>query len=118
MDKKPDLNSASLITLNYNEFRKEIMGDKNIVIIAFVVGWSGSSQILDQILEKLDDGISEKVKILKLDAEKNSALATTFNITTFPSLVFFKRGEIADIMSGLVSQKELLLRLTEHLNTE
>jgi thioredoxin 1 len=104
------------ITLNFKVFKKEVLDDKEIVLVAFMADWSGPSHLLDQILEKLDNNVRQKTQILKLDASANKELAKALNISKFPSLVFFKKGEITEVISGLVSQKDITSRLTKLLH--
>ena len=108
----------SSITLNFEVFKKEVLDDKEVVLLAFMVDWSGSSQILDQILGRLDDNDRQKTQILKLDASVNKELARALNISSFPSLIFFRRGEIAEIITGLVSRKDISSKLTKLLNNK
>ncbi|MCP4583820.1 MAG: thioredoxin fold domain-containing protein [candidate division Zixibacteria bacterium] len=112
------LNTSSLITLNFEVFKKEILNDNEMVLVAFVADWSGPSQILDQIFNKLDGKVRNRIKILKIDVARNKKLAERFNVQNFPTLIFFKKGEIKEVITGFVSNKLLTSRLDSLLNKE
>ena len=118
MEDNSAFDGSSSITLNFEVFKREILDEKEMVLVAFLVDWSGPSQLLDQILEKLDDDVRSKTQILKLDASANKELIKALNISSFPSLVFFKKGEISEIVSGLVSQRDLSSKLTSLLHNQ
>ena len=115
MDDNPIFDKPNLITTDYDAFKREIIDDKELTLVAFLADWSGPCQILDHILEQLDGDLRDKIKILKLDANNNKKLAERLNINSFPSLIFFKKGEIKEIMTGFISNKTISNRLDDLL---
>jgi len=111
MDEKPTFDKSNLITTDFDVFKREVIDDTEMTLVAFLADWSGPCQILDRILEKLDKGIRDRIKILKLDANNNKNLAERLNINNFPTLIFFKKGEIKEIMTGFISNKTISDRL-------
>jgi thioredoxin 1 len=61
------------------------------------------SPILDDVKSK----VGAMVTILKIDVDKNQALASRFKIKSVPTLLLFKKGEIIWKKSGIVSSSEL-----------
>jgi thioredoxin 1 len=60
--------------------------------------------ILDQVKKELGD----KVKILKIDVDKNQALASAYNVKGVPTLMVFKQGKQVWRESGVRQANELI----------
>ena len=49
MDDNPRFDKPNLITTEYDAFKREIIDDKELTLVAFLADWSGPCQILDHI---------------------------------------------------------------------
>ena len=60
--------------------------------------------ILKQVKDNLGDGIT----ILKIDIDKNPAVANSYKVQSVPTLILFKNGEAKWRQSGVLQAKELM----------
>lgn len=90
--------------VNNENFEKEILKQKGIIIVDFYAVWCGPCQMLAPVLEK----IAENVNVAKIDIDDNEELAIKYGIEVVPTLIFFKDGEIKKQIAGFYSEKELL----------
>ncbi len=58
-------------------------------------------------LKKFADTHREKVRVLKVDIDKNKATAEQFNIQGVPTLMLFKNGKVLWRQSGAMNAKQL-----------
>lgn len=77
------------------------------VLIDFYATWCGPCQTLAPILKNLKDELGNGVKIIKIDVDKNQAIAQKFQVRGVPTLVLFKNGEQVWKQSGLLTKNEL-----------
>ena len=68
--------------------------EKEIVVVDFYANWCGPCKMLTPILEQLEEKTKGEVEIYKVDVDDNPELCGQFNITSIPTLLFFKNGKL------------------------
>ncbi|MDH8701631.1 thioredoxin 1 [Dysgonomonadaceae bacterium PH5-43] len=78
------------------------------VLVDFFATWCGPCKMMHPVVEELAKELKGKVRVLKVDIDKNTSLANKYKIQSVPTFIFFKKGEIQWRDSGVVSKKMLL----------
>jgi len=71
----------------------EIVTDKVPVLVDFYATWCGPCQTMMPVLDQLKKELGDGVKIVKVDVDKNKALAAQFKVRGVPSFLIFKDGK-------------------------
>lgn len=92
---------------------KELVNSNKPVLIDFYAEWCGPCKALSPVIKELAKEVDDKVRIIKIDVDKNHALAQRYNIRGVPTLALFKNGQIIWRQSGFQSKQQLLSVLNQ-----
>lgn len=86
----------------------EIINQEKPVLVDFFAEWCGPCQTMSPILKEVKDILQDQVAILKIDVDKNQAIATKFQVRGVPTFVLYKQGKQVWRQSGMVAKKDLI----------
>lgn len=81
------------------------------VLIDFHADWCGPCKVLAPILKELKEDMGDRVKIVKIDVDRNQALASKFQVRGVPTMMIFKEGKQLWRQSGVLSKEEIRNKL-------
>lgn len=93
----------------------EIIKGETLTLIDFYADWCGPCKTLAPILEETKATLGEKVKIVKIDVDKNQELASKYQVRGVPTMILFKNGEQLWRESGVISKDQLVNIIQSHI---
>lgn len=87
---------------------KDLIGGSQPVLVDFYATWCGPCKTMQPILEDAARQLGDKVKIIKVDVDKNPSAANSYQVKGVPTLILFKNGKILWRQSGVVQAPQLL----------
>jgi thioredoxin len=97
----------------FNSFEEMLSGSDVPVLVDFYADWCGPCQMMVPILEQVNLQLKDQLRIVKIDTEKYTELASQYNIAALPTLVLFKQGKPVDKIEGVMQAPQLV----KHLQT-
>ncbi len=80
---------------------------KGTVLVDFYADWCGPCRMLTPILEQLQQEMGENLKVIKIDVDKAQEIASEYDITSIPTLILFKDGQVKGKVVGLKNLQDL-----------
>lgn len=87
---------------------KEIIKGDTPVLVDFYATWCGPCQTMLPIIDELKNHYGEKLRVLKIDVDKNQAAAAKYKVRGVPTFLLFKQGEIAWRSAGVHSRRDMM----------
>lgn len=96
-----------------NKFEELVKSDVP-VLVDFYATWCGPCQMMHPILEDLHAILGDSARIIKIDIDKNEALANLYTVRSVPTLMIFKDGELKWRGTGVHSVSDLQRLISQY----
>jgi len=104
---------GALKEVSDNNFKEST--SEGLVMVDFWAPWCGPCRMVTPVLEGLQAELGEKITILKMNVDENPEIATQFGITSIPTLMIFKNGELVDRTIGAAPKEHYKSLLAKHI---
>lgn len=89
-------------------FEQEVLNTNKPVLIDFYADWCAPCKRMGPIVESVAEEVSDNVKVFKVNVDEENNLAMQYGISSIPTLVFIKNGEVIRNLVGLRDKEELV----------
>lgn len=98
---------------NQTDFEKDLQ-ENGVTVVDFWAPWCGPCRMIVPMLEEIGEELPN-VKILKINVDDNTDIASDYGIQSIPTVFIFKNKELVDRVIGAVSKIKFLTVLTPYL---
>jgi thioredoxin 1 len=88
-------------------FDSEVLQAEKPVLVDFWAPWCGPCKAIGPVIEELAKTFGDQIKFLKCNVDDNPVTPGKFGIKAIPTLIFFKDGNVADQITGMVAKAKL-----------
>ncbi|RKD91759.1 thioredoxin [Mangrovibacterium diazotrophicum] len=84
-----------------------IISGNTPVLVDFFATWCGPCKMMGPILQQLKTELGENIRIIKIDVDKNPAIAQHYQVRSVPTLKIFQNGQVKWSGSGVMQADQI-----------
>jgi thioredoxin 1 len=107
--------AETLLTYTDQTWEKDVLGSQQPVLVDFWAEWCVPCKTLVPIIEAVAAQFDGKLRVGKLNVEENEQVPFKYGITTLPTLMLFKNGQVSEQRVGLISKDNLVKLVEPHV---
>jgi thioredoxin 1 len=85
------------------------------VLVDFYADWCGPCKMMKPILQELHGMMGDRLRIIKIDTDRNAAVSQQYQISGIPTLILFKNCRVLWRQSGVMPARQLQQVIMPHL---
>jgi thioredoxin 1 len=103
--------------ISKDDFRIKVISSPTLSLVHFKKEWNGACQIISPIYEELAKSYNGQVDFFTVDVEKETGIDRDYGVVEFPTILFFRSGEIIDYVAGLAPKNVMITKIETALSS-
>src|SRR5512142_1346196 len=106
---------AGLLEITDENFDRDVLKSNEPVLVDFWAAWCGPCKAIAPIVEEVASQYNGKVKVAKMDVDKNVSTPQRYGVRGIPTLLLFKDGKVQEQIVGYVPKETIEKAITKVL---
>lgn len=106
------------IEITDSNFQQEVLDSDKPVLLDFWAVWCGPCKSIAPVVDEIAREYDGKLKVGKVDVDTNPEVSMKFGIRNIPALMVFKGGRVVEQVIGAVHKRNLLDKVTPHIEAD
>jgi len=103
------------IEITDSNFQREVLDSDKPVLLDFWAVWCGPCKHIAPVVEEIAKDYDGRLKVGKVDVDMNPEISMKFGVRSIPTLMIFKGGKVVEQVIGAVHKRNLLDKVTPHI---
>ena len=99
--------AKNVLEIDDSSFETEVLQSGKPVMVDFWAPWCGPCKAIGPVVEELAGVFGDRIKFTKCNVDDNPVTPGKYGIKAIPTLIFFKEGNIAEQITGMVAKSKL-----------
>lgn len=97
-----------ILELTKQNFNEYVSNSNKPVMIDFWASWCGPCRMLAPIFEEIAKEVTEDIMVAKLNVDENSEIADQYHVSSIPTILVFKQGQLTARRTGMMNKEDIL----------
>ena len=107
--------SNAIFEVTDSNFDQDVLKSEQPVLVDFWAAWCGPCRAIAPIVDELAQQFQGKIKVGKMDVDRNNATPMRYKVTGIPTLLVFKGGQVVEQLVGYRPKDAIQQALEKHI---
>ena len=107
--------SDAIFEVTDSNFDQEVLKSDQPVMVDFWAAWCGPCRALAPLVDEIAKSYLGKVRVAKMDVDKNMATPQRYGVRGIPTLLIFRGGQVREQIVGYVPKETIQKALDKNL---
>jgi thioredoxin 1 len=96
---------SNAMEVNEANFSAEVLESEVPVLVDFWAPWCAPCRMMGPVLDKIAEKFAPGLKVVKLNTQDNSKMASDYNINSIPCFIIFEKGQEIKRFIGFMQEE-------------
>src|SRR5437867_13306649 len=104
-----------MVEVTESNYDQDVLKSETPVLVDVWAAWCGPCRAIAPIVDELATEYDGKIKVAKMDVDRNNATPMRYGVRGIPTLLLFKGGQVKEQIVGYVPKETIQKALDKHI---